>query len=258
MWAETRKYLKTRLFAALNALALVLLLVYSLLIIGAERVGLMEVTYFDYLIGALNTYMVTILPFSLCLFGAYTVVSEYQWRTIVWIAFDGLSRLRWISQKALLCVLIDIVLPFAYVMPALLIARFAFPFASVLVEHRFLGPSEALLRLFAACLWVAIMLLPFALLALVLAVITRSTLVSGMGSAMVYYIALIVQNTGWNPLRPLFQVARDLVQSANLQTPDFWASVVQASILIVLLIGVGMVGLIVLFTRSDLTPASQG
>ncbi len=75
---------------------------------------------------------------------------------------------------------------------------------------------------------------------------------------MVYYIALIVQNTGWNPLRPLFQVARDLVQSANLQTPDFWASVVQASILIVLLTAVGMVGLIVLFTRSDLTPASQG
>lgn len=83
MWAETRKYLRTRLFAALNALAFVLLLVYSLLIIGAERVGLMEVTYFDYLIGALNTYMVSILPFSLCLFAAYTVVSEYQWRTII-------------------------------------------------------------------------------------------------------------------------------------------------------------------------------
>lgn len=162
------------------------------------------------------------------------------------------------SRKVVLCMLIDFLLPFVYVIAALLVARLAFPFVPVLLENRFIEPPEALLRLFVAGFWVAVILFPFGLLALVLAVITRSTLVSGMGSALVYYIALIVQNTDWNPLAPLFRVARDLVRTADLQTPDFGASVVQAGILVGVLTVAGVVCLVVLFNRSDLTPAGQG
>ena len=251
--AELKKYFKTRLFWILNGIGLLVLLLFSLLLLGMSQVGLSQITSYDYLLGATNFYITNFLPLLVCVFMAYAFASEYQWRTMMIPLLEGQSRLSILRGKLVLCLLTV----FTFVGVALLvfiaIAFSFFPWNDTLLENRIISPLEAILRISGACLWLAILLAIFGILSMLLVARFRHQILGVMGSFITFMLFVVTAEVHNNPLSPLFRVPRLMVQSANLSMAVLGVPLTQGIFLLVLL-GGSMIGLLVfVFTRQDIT-----
>ncbi len=250
--AEMRKYILTRMFFYIMAISLLILGVYTLLLAGAVHVGLTQASYFDYIIGALNLYSTVILPFISCVVAAYLVLSEYQWRTLIWMAFDRVPRSRWIVAKVEVLVLSVLVWLTVYFVVTVVLALFLFHPEEVFIEYRALSVGEAVLRSGLGGVWIALIIVPFGCVAILMSLLTRNMVVSGLVGAFSYYLLLMSQNMGDHPLMVLFRVARGVVRSADVLTGPFLMAVAQGLLFILGLTGVVVYLAIVLFRRQDL------
>lgn len=228
---ELKKYFNTRLFWVLNAVGLVILVIYSLFLAGMDRVGLMPITAFDYLIATSNLYVTNLMPLLVCLFMAYAFASEYQWRTMMIPLLEGRSRLSILWGKVVLCVLTTLTFILAYLGVAVGIAFGLFTSQDMLLESRLISPAEAILRVAAGSFWVALITVEFGLLAMVLVARFRHPVLGTIGSFLAFMVFLMTADARHNPLVPLIQVPRLLVQSANLSS---------ATLASPLLLGIGL------------------
>ncbi|MGQ9804374.1 MAG: hypothetical protein ACUVSH_11175, partial [Anaerolineae bacterium] len=229
--AEIRKYVTTPLFWILNAIGIVLLLIQSVVLFAAHQVGLLSLTVFDYLVGTVNLYFTSLLPFLFSFFAAYTYVSELQWRTLMFPFFDGIPRRAWLAGKAVLIGVSLLIFTGLYLLLALGIGGGLFPFDEIYLENHRLLPGEAILRVATGTLWISFILYPFGLLALLLSILTRNLLVGGLGGSLAFFASMIFQQSPYNPLRLLFAVAQQLVRIGELATPGFLNGVGQATAL---------------------------
>lgn len=229
--AEIRKYVTTPLFWILNAIGMILLLVQSVILFAAHQVGLLSLTAFDYLVGSMNLYLTYLFPFLFSLFAAYTYVSELQWRTLMYPFFDGLPRRTWLTGKVILIGVSLLIFTGLYLLLALGIGGGLFPFDEVYLENHRLSPGEAILRVAAGTLWMSFILYPFGLLAFLLSIRARNLLVGGLGGGLAFFAGLVFQQSPYNPLRPLFTVAQQLVTIGELATPEFLRVLGQATAL---------------------------
>ncbi|MDW8325356.1 MAG: ABC transporter permease [Anaerolineales bacterium] len=250
--AELKKYFQTRLFWVLNAVGLGLLVIYSLLVTGMERVGLQQVTAFDYLIGSVNIYVTSLLPVLVCLFAAYAFASEYQWRTLMIPLVEGRSRSAVLWGKAALCALTTLAFAAIYLIFALGFAFGLFSAQDMLLENRVISPLEAVLRIATATAWIALITFVFGLAAMVLAARFRHPLLASAGSLLLFFIFLMTADVRRNPFAPLLQVPRLLVQSANLSDPAFGLTVLQGVGVWVAVTGVILGVFFIVFHRQDI------
>ena len=250
--AEIRKYVLNRMFFYILAIGLLILAVYTVLLAGAVHVGLTQASYFDFIIGALNMYSTVILPFIGCIVAAYLVLSEYQWRTLIWTAFDRVPRYRWIIAKVEILVLSLLVWLFVYFVATVILALLVFHPEEVFVEYHALSVGEAILRTAFGGMWIALIIVPFGCISILMSLVTRNMVVSGLAGAFSYYLLLMSQNMGNHPLTILFQVARGVVRSADVLTGAFLTAVAQGVLIIVGLTGVIVYLAVVLFQRQDL------
>lgn len=251
-YVEMRKYIRTRLFWALNLTGAFFLCVYSFFMIGAHQVGLMYVTGFDYLVGSMNFYLTNLLPFLFCLFAAYTVTSEFQWHTWMIPVFDGVARPVVIFSKSALLAVAILIFTGLYLLLSLLIASSFFSFQDILLESRLVSPAQSVGRIILGGFWFSFVLYPFGLLAMWLAIRSRNLLVSGLGAGLTFFALLLSQSSPRNPFAALLRVAQNLVQNAYPNTPDFLKLLLNAT-----LINIASIIVLVLmswwtFTRSDI------
>lgn len=253
LYVEIRKYITTPLFWILNAIGVALLAIQSFVLFGADQVGLLPLTALDYLLASMNFYITYLLPFLYLLFVAYMYTSEIQWRTLMFPFFDGIPRWKFIAGKiALASVALFIFIGF-YLLLAIIVARAIFPFGEIYLENRLLSPGETVMRVLGGTFWMGFVLCTFGMLAILLAVLSRHLLVSGLGAALSFYALLILQNSPSNPFAPLFAVARQVVQVADLSTPAFLTLLLRASLLNLGLMGIFLFAILILFERKDIS-----
>ncbi len=252
LYAEIRKYITTPLFRILNGIGLGLLLLYSFLLLGAHQVGLWYMTAFDYWVGSMNLYVTNVLPFLFPLFAAYTCVSEIQWRTLMFPCFDGIPRRAWISAKAALAGISLLIFTGLYMVVAIMLGGSLFPLREIYLENLSLSPGEAMLRVAAGAFWIGFILYPFGLLAQMLAILSRNFLVGGIGGALTFLAILILQSSAYNPFRPCFAVAQQIVQVGDLLTPAFLALATRALLMNLLLVVGLLLALVSVFEKKDI------
>lgn len=225
--AELTKYFLTRLFWILNAVGLGLLVAYSLLVAGMDRVGLQQASALDYLIGSVNTYVTSLLPVLTSLFAAYTCSSEYQWRTMMIPLVEGEPRKAILGAKVILCALTTITFTSVYLVFSVGFAFGLFSSQDMRLESHLISPIEAVLRVAAGAGWIALVIFVFGLIAMVLALRFRHPLVASVGSILLFFLFMMTSDLRRNPFAPLIQVPRLLVQSANLTDSAFGLLAVQ-------------------------------
>jgi len=250
--AELKKYFQTWVFWALNGVGLGLLVIYSLLIVGMDRVGLQHVTAFDYLIGSVNTYVTSLLPLLTCLFAAYAFASEYQWRTMMIPLVEGRSRSAILWGKVVLCALTTLTFTLVYLIVAVGFAFGLFSSQDMLLENRVISPIEAVLRIVSGAAWIALITFVFGLMAMVLATRFRHPLLASTGSFLLFLVFLMTADVRHNPFAPVLQAPRLLAQSANLTDPAFGLLVFQGMGIWVAAAGTVLGVLFALFHRQDI------
>jgi len=214
--AEIKIYFNTRLFWVLNAFSLGILLLYSLLMVGMDRVGLMPMTAFDYLINANNTYVTTLCPLLVILFSAYTFSNEYRYRTLMIPLFEGIPRKSIVLGKVVLCAISTLTFVLVYFVGSVGLAFGLFSAQDMFLENRALSALEVICRMGSAMLWTGLVVFLFGLLALFLAVQFRNVLVATVGAFLAFLGLLLTANTRHNPFAPMLQVAALLTQTADL------------------------------------------
>jgi len=214
--AEIKIYFNTRLFWVLNALSLGMLLLYSLLMVGMDRVGLMPMTAFDYLINANNTYVTTLFPLLVVLFSAYTFSNEYRYRTLMIPLFEGVQRRYIVLGKVVLCALSTLTFVLVYFVGSVGLAFGLFSAQDMFLENRALSALEVICRMGSAMLWTALVVFLFGLFALFLAVQFRNVLVATVGAFLAFLGLLFTASARHNPFTPMLQIATLLTQTADL------------------------------------------
>jgi len=214
--AQLKIYFNTRLFWVLNALSLGMLLLYSLLMVGMDRVGLMPMTAFDYLINANNTYVTTLFPLLVVLFSAYTFSAEYRYRTLMIPLFEGVPRKSIVLGKVVLCAISTLTFVLVYFVGSVGLGFGLFSSQDMFLENRVLSALEVICRMGGAMLWTALLVFLFGLLALFLVVQFRNVLIATIGAFLAFLGLLFTTNTRHNPFAPMLQVATLLIQSADL------------------------------------------
>lgn len=214
--AEIKIYFNTRLFWVLNALSLGMLLAYSLLMVGMDRVGLMPMTAFDYLINANNTYVTTLFPLLVVLFSAYTFSTEYRYRTLMIPLFEGVTRGHIVLGKVVLCAISTLTFALVYFVGSVGLAFGLFSSQDMFLESRALSALEVICRMGSSMLWTGLVVFLFGLLALFLAVQFRNVLIATVGAFLAFLGLLFTTNTHHNPFAPMLQVATLLTQTADL------------------------------------------
>lgn len=249
--AEIRKYITTPFFWILNGIGMGLLLLYSFLLFGANQVGLLYVTAFDYLVGSVNLYVTNVLPFLFSLFAAYICATEIQWRTIMFPFFDGIPIRVWAAAKATLAAISLLIFIGLYMMVATALSGFLFSWSGIRLENVALSPGSALLRVVGGAIWIGLILYPFGLLAQVLAILSRNPFIGGIGGALMFLAILILQNSAYNPFRPCFAVAQQIAQVGVLLNPAFFSLALQAVLLNLVMIAVGLGALFFVIGKRD-------
>jgi ABC-type transport system involved in multi-copper enzyme maturation permease subunit len=219
--AEIKKYFYTRLFWVLNFLGLGLLTAYSLTMAGLARVGLMPITAFEYLIGANNTYVMGLLPLLLFLFSAHAFASEYRWRTLMIPVVADVRRSTIVWNKIALCALTVLSFVIIYLVGSMAFAFALFPAQDMLLEGHQISTGEAIARMTAAMLWTSLILLLFGILTMLLVSALRNTVVAAAGTFLMFLGLTMLVDAKYNPLAPLLQVARAIVQTADLTSAEF-------------------------------------
>lgn len=249
---ELKKYFNTRLFWILNAVGLVILVIYSLFLAGMDRVGLMPITAFDYLIATSNLYVTNLMPLLVCLFMAYAFSSEYEWRTMMIPILDGRSRLSILRGKVALCVLVTLTFIIVYLGVAIGIAFGLFTSQDMLLESRLISPVEGVLRVAAGSFWVALITVDFGLLAMVLVARFRHPVLGTIGSFLAFMVFLMTADVRQNPLAPLVQIPRLLTQTANLSGATLAAPLLLGALLWLIITGAILGLFIAVFIHQDI------
>jgi len=219
--AEIKKYFKTRLFWILNVLGIGLLIIYSLLMAGMDRVGLMSITSFEYLIGANNTFVTTLFPLLVCLFSAYVLDSEYRWRTMMMPIMEGVVRSAILRGKVILCLLATLTFALVYLVGSVGVAFGLFSSQDMLLENRVISYLEATGRITAAIVWTALIVFLFGLLAMLLVAEFHNLTLAAVGSFLGFLGFMFTSGVKYNPFGSLLQVANLLLHSAHLINLNF-------------------------------------
>ncbi len=250
--AALKTYLSWRGFWALNLIGLGLLVLYSLVLVGMDRVGWMPVSGLDYLVGSLNVYLTNLLPLLVCLFAAQAFASEYQWRTLMIPLFEGVPRWRIALSKVVLSAVATVVFVAVYLVAAAGLAFLLFSFKGVMLESRVISAGEALFRLAVAGGWLTLVICLFGWLALALVVQLRQPLLAGIGAFLVF-IAILETQGPRSPFAPWFQVAQTLVKAPDLANSDVARLVARGGAIWLAAAALIIGWLLCLFNRRDIT-----
>ncbi|MDH5506283.1 MAG: ABC transporter permease [Anaerolineae bacterium] len=250
--SEVNKYFHTRVFWSLIGISVLLLVLYSFLLAGMNQVGLSNYSFLDYLVAATNFYINITFPLMVCLFAAYSLGTEYQWRTLLLPLLEGRSRVSVISSKIGLTALATAALYIVFQCAAILIAFWLFSSQEIILENRSITYVEAVGRSLFSGGWSAMIIFLFGQIALLLIILYRSQTTAVVGSFMTFIVFILLGNVHQNPFAPLLQVSSTMVQSANLSRVNYMntlaAGVIQWLILFALIDGL----LIYVFRTRDI------
>ncbi|MFN3763076.1 MAG: hypothetical protein ACK4WK_07745, partial [Anaerolineae bacterium] len=89
----------------------------------------------------MNLYVTNVLPFLFPLFAAYICASEIQWRTVMFLCFDGIPRRTWISVKAAMAGIALVLFIGLYMIVAIMLGGLLFSWREIYLESFPLSPG---------------------------------------------------------------------------------------------------------------------